>query len=233
VPPSLIANVEKNSNSTQPQRLRWDFDIAAERNHAGGVTYHQVAQSIDWEAIQQKLPERERENFAKTLGDFIVYNRVNRIVREDFVTLADHIEQGRVQIVKSSFGPEDIKQIGDGKLQITLANGQEIKVDHLVNAAIGPVPALEQVQQSKLLGNLTKAGILTPHKTGTGFDVNSNDISLLGAQARPYSFSGLGIETYGRQITKQLLPHLIPKIDATLTTHPTIKFTPTRRLTHG
>ena len=238
VPPSLIENIQKNANSTQPERLRWDFDPQAENTHAGGVTYHQVAQGIDWEGIQQRLPEREKEPFARALGDFIVYNRVNRIVSADFSTLAGHLKEGSVKIEKGSIDPNNIKQGADGKLQITLDTGKTITADILVNAAIGPVPALEQIKQSPLLKNLTKASVLTPHKTGTGFDLAASDISVVGAQARTHSFAGLGIETYGRQITQNLIPNLTQTIDVTLNNAPTNTISAptkalTRRYTHG
>lgn len=201
VPDSLIQDVSEQFEAETPRRLKWDFDPQAEHDNAGLQTYHQVAQAVSWEKIYEGLPNRyEKRIFEQALGDFILYNRVNRIVSDDFARFNGHIQNGDVAVVKGSFAPHDVTSTQDGRLNVALDNSVDITCDHVVNCAIGPVAALEQVKQVPLLDNLVKRHMIIPNTQGTGFAVNSAGIDMIGSQARPYSFSGLGIETYGRQV---------------------------------
>lgn len=216
VPNGLMESLYEQNNSIKPERISWDFDPKAERDSAGRKTYHQIVQSIDWEGIYQKLPEKEKPSFTRCLGDFIAYNRVNRIVADDFAELVDHLEHGDVRIQQGQIKADKIRRADGNRLAVEIAPGQNIIADYVVNCAIGPSPAKEQIQHHRLLQNLAKDGVITPQDHGSGFTIardHREDLSLLGAQARPYCFSGLGIETYGRQITQQWLPDLSQKLD--------------------
>lgn len=228
VPEGLMASLQAESGKTSPQRLRFAFDPVAERDHAGQRTYHQVVQGVDWERIYDKLPTGEQPKFIECLGDFITWNRVNRIEAGDFATLVGHIESGKVEIRTGSIEANNIRTTAQGKLGIDIGN-QNLAADYLVNCAIGPALSSEQVTNNPLIGNLVKSRILTPHQKGTGFDIadtDRNDIAILGAQARRHSFSGLGIETYGRQITQQWLPDLNHKLEQKIESTPDTKPVP-------
>ncbi len=211
VPESLLQNVTEQAEREVPKRLRWNFDPQAERDYAGKPTYHQIAQAVNWEKIYEGLSSRyEQRLFQETLGDFALYNRVNRIVAADFNAFADHQKSGAVQIERASFESRNIARNFDGRLSVALDNSKTIDCDYVVNCAIGPSSALEQVKHHDLLANLAKRHILTPQAAGTGFSLHKEveNFDVLGAQARLYCFSGIGIETYGRQITNTFIPHL-------------------------
>ncbi len=202
VPDGLLKNVAAQQGGDEPKRLTGDFDFREEAAKADRLTYHSVAQSVDWEKIYENLiDDNERDLFRKVLSDFILYNRVNTIMSEDFRTFAANVASGAVEIRKDSFAIISVRPSLDGRIRIPLQSGGAIDADAIVNCAIGPASSYEQIEHSPLLQNLVEQGVLQP-RPGTGFAVNGahqDRISLLGVQARPYPFSSLGIETNGRQ----------------------------------
>lgn len=215
VPDDLVTSIKEQSLSGNPQRPLWSFDHRAEKDAAGQATYHQVSQSIEWEALYEGLADqKEKELFHQSLGDFILYNRVNRIVSADFNALAGIVHTTELKLEKGSFTQHDITRTTDNRLQIALDGHGALTCDYVVNCAIGPVSALEQVKHHTLLSNLTAQGLISPHARGTGFTVNDRQggITLAGAQARSHAFSGLGIETYGRHIQERVIPHIMENL---------------------
>lgn len=220
VPDTLLAGI----NPTRADRLRWDFNMADEASNADQVTYHDVVQVINWEKLYQGLSSIEdKQRFNAVFTDFALYNRVNRIVPHDYKQFIENFESGRAEIIKTSFSQNDIAMGDNGKLAVKLANGQVLAVDYVVNCAIGPVSSQEQVQTHELLQNLTRKRWLSP-RDGSSFDVAGNHaIDILGAQARPYPFTGIGLESYGRQIavwvgqmTQEIASHVGPVARPTL-----------------
>ncbi|MGB9154139.1 MAG: FAD/NAD(P)-binding protein [Alphaproteobacteria bacterium] len=197
VPDSLLQAINPQCSG----RLRWDFDLREEAANADNVTYHDVVQVINWEKLYEGLADaEEKKRFNDVLSDFALYNRVNRVVPKDYKQFINNFGDGKTQIIKSSFSQNDIQPPSDGRLTISLTNGSIISTDYVVNCAIGPAASREQAQTHELLHNLTHKNWLSPHD-GSGFDVASGHaIDILGAQARPYLFTGLGLESYGRQI---------------------------------
>jgi len=197
VPASLLEAINPN----QSTRLHWDFKLSEEATNANKTTYHDVSQAIPWEKIYLGLESyAEQQRFKEVLADFAVYNRVNRVVPNDYQTFVHNIESGRASIVQSSFEQTDIRKLSNGRLQVSLGNGSTIDADYVVNCAIGPASSREQAETHTLLRKLVEKSWLAP-RDGSGFDVqNSHQIDLLGPQARLYPFSSLGIESYGRQI---------------------------------
>ncbi len=189
-------------SDAEPYRLRWQFDLKEEAERAAGLTYHEVIQGVNWEKIYEGLrSKKEQEVFLTTLGDFIIYNRVNCVVPADFRKFCGHVEAGRVKIEQNTFTTFDIhSRFNDAALEISLQGEQSIICHQIVNCAIGPASSRAQAREMDLLGNLVGKGWLVPLE-GTGFSVSGrHNIDLLGVQGRPYPFSSIGLETNGRQI---------------------------------
>ena len=108
------------------KRLGWDFDLKSEAAHASGLTYHQVSHAVKWEKIYENLrDDEERRKFTVTLSDFIVYNRVNIIVAEDYEKFIEGIESGKVEIRRSGFNADNIRfDAGTGRLVISPSDGR-------------------------------------------------------------------------------------------------------------
>lgn len=195
VPDSLLQAIYPQ----RAERLTWDFNLKEEAANADNVTYHDVVQAINWESIYQGLNNDDQKRFNNVLADFALYNRVNRVVPEDYRNFVANFETGKASIMKTSFSPKNITQSVNGKLSVTTEEGRIIEADYIINCAIGPAAAHEQADTHELLKNLVRKKWLLPRE-GSGFDVASGQaIDILGAQARPYLFTGLGLESYGRQ----------------------------------
>jgi len=146
--------------------------------------------------------------FRDVLLDFSLYNRSNRIIPRDYKEFIGHVEAGRAEISKGSFSEKSISSAKDGRLLVTLDDGNTVTADYVVNSAIGPVSAREQIATVPVLANLVRQGLIKAGE-GTGFSVTEagHGISLLGAQARQPA-DGIGLETNGRTIVNSWLPHV-------------------------
>lgn len=205
------------------RRLAWDYNLGEEYDNRNNVTYHDVSGSVNWNKIYEGLPRDEQVKFSAVLGDFVQYNWVNRIVPPDYEKFVGKVLAGDAHIVKSSFGPDDISAREDGRLNVRLANGQNIVADHVVNCAIGPAPAREQARTHELWRNLTEKGWASPAE-GTRFDVRHGlSIDIVGNQARQYPHGSIGLESYGLQgeaWAKKLVAELAQTVEAQATARP-------------
>ncbi len=229
VPDGLLQSITPQRS----ERLRWNFDLGEEASNADKVTYHDVVQVVNWEKIYESLNNPEdRKQFNEVLSDFILYNRVNRVVPRDYNQFVKNYAKGKVEFIKSSFGQDDIHRANNGRLNVTLANGSTLPADFVVNCAIGPAPANEQMWTQELLSNLAQKHWLSP-RDGSGFNIaEGHQIDILGAQARPYTFTGLGLESYGRQIGTWAAAIMKELASQTTTVRSKLSLIP-RRSSHG
>ncbi|HEU0117279.1 MAG TPA: FAD/NAD(P)-binding protein [Alphaproteobacteria bacterium] len=193
--------LEISRGTWQPQRLRWYHDPLKDTAHSGPHHYGDVLCAIPWEHIHDNLRDAgEQKAFTQLLGDLILYARVNKVVKPDYDGFIQELKSEKTIIHHGSFGADDIHPLKDGRLVVKVNAHVTLLADYIVNCAVGPSPSTVQIQKHSLLSDLADKGWLTPHE-GTGFDVRGDHaIVPLGAQGRIHSFSGIGLESYGRQV---------------------------------